>query len=440
MTRSYGFFVIPYMYYIKIRCAMKNILKDLKRTDHKRYLGGLDIFRYIGPGLLVTVGFIDPGNWASNFAAGSEYGYTLLWVVTLSTLMLIILQHNVAHLGIVTGLCLSEAATKYAPKWVARPVLITAVLASISTSLAEILGGAIALQMLLDIPIVWGAVLTTLFVFIMLFTNSYKRIERIIIAFVSIIGLSFIYELFLVRIEWPAALQGWVVPSIPEGSMLIVMSVLGAVVMPHNLFLHSEVIQSHEYNKRDDASIRRVLKYELFDTLFSMIVGWAINSAMILLAATTFFQTGTHVEELQQAKSLLDPLLGSGAAIVFALALLMAGISSTITSGMAAGSIFAGIFGESYHIKDSHSQVGVVLSLGLALLLIFFIGDPFKGLLISQMILSIQLPFTVFLQVGLTSSRRVMGKYANSRWNACVLYTIAVIVTVLNLMLLFSEL
>lgn len=419
---------------------MKNILKDLKRTDHKRYLGGLDIFRYIGPGLLVTVGFIDPGNWASNFAAGSEYGYTLLWVVTLSTLMLIILQHNVAHLGIVTGLCLSEAATKYAPKWVARPVLITAVLASISTSLAEILGGAIALQMLLDIPIVWGAVLTTLFVFIMLFTNSYKRIERIIIAFVSIIGLSFIYELFLVRIEWPAALQGWVVPSIPEGSMLIVMSVLGAVVMPHNLFLHSEVIQSHEYNKRDDASIRRVLKYELFDTLFSMIVGWAINSAMILLAATTFFQTGTHVEELQQAKSLLDPLLGSGAAIVFALALLMAGISSTITSGMAAGSIFAGIFGESYHIKDSHSQVGVVLSLGLALLLIFFIGDPFKGLLISQMILSIQLPFTVFLQVGLTSSRRVMGKYANSRWNACVLYTIAVIVTVLNLMLLFSEL
>lgn len=419
---------------------MKNILKDLKRTDHKRYLGGLDIFRYIGPGLLVTVGFIDPGNWASNFAAGSEYGYTLLWVVTLSTLMLIILQHNVAHLGIVTGLCLSEAATKYAPKWVARPVLITAVLASVSTSLAEILGGAIALQMLLDIPVVWGAVLTTLFVFIMLFTNSYKRIERIIIAFVSIIGLSFIYELFLVRIEWPAALQGWVVPSIPEGSMLIVMSVLGAVVMPHNLFLHSEVIQSHEYNKRDDASIRRVLKYELFDTLFSMIVGWAINSAMILLAATTFFQTGTHVEELQQAKSLLDPLLGSGAAIVFALALLMAGISSTITSGMAAGSIFAGIFGESYHIKDSHSQVGVMLSLGLALLLIFFIGDPFKGLLISQMILSIQLPFTVFLQVGLTSSRRVMGKYANSRWNACVLYTIAVIVTVLNLMLLFSEL
>lgn len=419
---------------------MKNILKDLKRKDHKRYLGGLDVFKYIGPGMLVTVGFIDPGNWASNFAAGSEFGYALLWVVTLSTVMLIILQHNVAHLGIVTGLCLSEAATKYTPTWISKPILATAVLASISTSLAEILGGAIALQMLFGIPIVWGAVLTTAFVLLMLFTNSYKKIERAIIAFVSVIGLSFIYELFLVKIDWPLAAASWVTPSLPQGSMLIVMSVLGAVVMPHNLFLHSEVIQSHEYNKQDDTSIRRVLKYELFDTLFSMFVGWAINSAMILLAAATFFQAGIPVDELQQAKSLLEPLLGSNATVIFALALLMAGISSTITSGMAAGSIFAGMFGESYHIKDSHSQVGVVLSLGVALLLIFFIGDPFKGLLISQMVLSLQLPFTVFLQVGLTSSKRVMGKYANSRWSSGVLYFIASAVTVLNIWLIVSEL
>ena len=392
---------------------MWNFIKELKRKDHLRYLGGLDFFKYIGPGLLVTVGFIDPGNWASNFAAGSDYGYALLWIVTLSTVMLIILQHNVAHLGIVTGLCLSEAATRYTPRWVSRPVLATAVLASISTSLAEILGGAIALQMLFGIPVVWGAVLTTALVVIMLFTNSYKRIERAIIAFVSVIGLSFLYELFLVDIDWGLAARSWVVPSIPEGSMLIIMSVLGAVVMPHNLFLHSEVVQSHEYNKQSDTAIRKLLKYEFYDTLLSMGIGWAINSAMILLAASTFFVTGTPVEELQQAKSLLDPLLGNQAGIVFALALLMAGISSTVTSGMAAGSIFAGIFGESYHIKDVHSRVGVLLSLGIALLIIFFIGDPFQGLIYSQMVLSFQLPFTVFLQVGLTSSRRVMGPYAN---------------------------
>lgn len=414
-----------------------NFWKELNRKDHKRYLGGLDFFKYIGPGLLVTVGFIDPGNWASNFAAGSEFGYSLLWVVTLSTVMLIILQHNVAHLGIVTGLCLSEAATRYCPKWVSRPILATAVLASISTSLAEILGGAIALQMLFGIPVVWGAVLTALFVVVMLFTNSYKKIERAIIAFVSVIGLSFLYELFLVEIDWPQAARSWVLPDIPQGSMLIIMSVLGAVVMPHNLFLHSEVIQSHEYNKGDDTSIQKRLKYEFYDTLFSMLVGWAINSAMILLAASTFFRTGTRVEELQQAQSLLTPLLGEAAGIVFALALLMAGVSSTITSGMAAGSIFAGIFGESYHIKDIHSRVGVLLSLGIALLVIFFIDNPFYGLLVSQMVLSIQLPFTVFLQVGLTSSKRVMGIYVNSRRSSFVLYAIAAVVSVLNVMLLF---
>ena len=159
---------------------------------------------------------------------------------------------------------------------------------------------------------------------------------------------------------------------------------------------------------------------------------------MILLAAATFFKTSTPVEELQQAKSLLDPLLGNNAGVIFALALLMAGISSTITSGMAAGSIFAGIFGESYHIKDIHSRIGVLLSLGVALVIIFFIDNPFYGLIISQMILSIQLPFTVFLQVGLTSSKRVMGKYVNSRWSSFVLYTIAIIVSILNIMLLFS--
>lgn len=417
---------------------MWNFIKELKRKDHLRYLGGLDFFKYIGPGLLVTVGFIDPGNWASNFAAGSDYGYALLWIVTLSTVMLIILQHNVAHLGIVTGLCLSEAATRYTPRWVSRPILATAVLASISTSLAEILGGAIALQMLFGVPVVWGAVLTTALVVIMLFTNSYKRIERAIIAFVSVIGLSFLYELFLVDIDWGLAARSWVVPSIPEGSMLIIMSVLGAVVMPHNLFLHSEVVQSHEYNKQSDTAIRKLLKYEFYDTLLSMGIGWAINSAMILLAASTFFVTGTPVEELQQAKSLLDPLLGNQAGIVFALALLMAGISSTVTSGMAAGSIFAGIFGESYHIKDVHSRVGVLLSLGIALLIIFFIGDPFQGLIYSQMVLSFQLPFTVFLQVGLTSSRRVMGPYANSRWSSFVLYFIATVVSLLNIMLLLN--
>ncbi len=417
-----------------------NIFKELKSHTHPHVLGALDIFKYIGPGLLVTVGFIDPGNWASNFAAGSEYGYTLLWVVTLSTIMLIALQHNVAHLGIVTGLCLSEAAVKYTPSWVGRPIVASAVLASVSTSLAEILGGAIALQMLFGISIPAGALLVTMTVLILLFTNSYKKIERAVIGFVSVIGLSFIYELFLVHIDWGEAARSAVVPSVPHGSLLIIMSVLGAVVMPHNLFLHSEVIQSREINLKGDDRIRHMLKYEFVDTLFSMLVGWAINSAMILLAASTFFTRGEHVDDLAQANAMLAPLLGNNASNIFALALLLAGISSTITSGMAAGSIFSGLFSESYNAKDPHSIVGVVLSLGLAMLLILFIGNPFKGLIISQMVLSLQLPFTVFLQVSLTSSKRVMGKYANKPWNTVFLYSLAGIVTALNIWLLVSEL
>lgn len=412
--------------------------KETIRPSEKQKFSAAEFFRYVGPGLLVTVGFIDPGNWASNFAAGSTFGYTLLWVVTLSTVMLIVLQHNVAHLGIVTGLCLSEATTRYLPRKLSVPILISAVMASISTSLAEILGGAIALQLLFDVPIAVGAVLTAVFVSVMLFTNSYRRVEKGIIAFVSLIGLSFLYELFLVDIEWETVLVSAVKPSIPEGSMLIVMSVLGAVVMPHNLFLHSEVIQSRQVNLQDESNIRKALKYEFFDTLLAMTIGWAINSAMIVLAAATFFHSGIVVEELGQAQSLLTPLLGKAAGVVFAVALLLAGISSTVTSGIAAGSIYAGIFGKAYNIKERESRVGVLLSLGLALLVIFFIGDPFKGLLVSQMILSIQLPITVFLQVGLTSSKTVMGKYVNSRGTTLLLYAIATVVTVLNLKLLWE--
>ena len=414
------------------------IKRSLRTAKHHPQLGGLEILKYIGPGLLVTVGFIDPGNWASNLAAGADYGYALLWMVSLSTIMLIILQHNVAHLGIVTGLCLSEAAMTYIKPRYARPMLWTAMGASVSTSLAEILGGAIALEMLFDVPVRIGAVLVSIFVVIMLFTNSYRIIERWIIAFVSIIGLSFIYELSLVNIEWGEAVKAWVTPSFPEGSMVVIMSVLGAVVMPHNLFLHSEVIQSRQWNLEDEKVVQKQLRYEFWDTLLSMLIGWAINSAMILLAVATFFKNGSSVNELQDASALLQPLLGNNAAVVFAVALLFAGIASTITSGMAAGSIFAGIYRESYDIKDSHSRWGVLLSLLVALLIIMVVSNPFMGLIYSQMILSIQLPITIFLQVYLTSSEKVMGKYKNRLVTKWVLYLLGMIVSGLNVMLLIS--
>jgi len=417
---------------------MFKLFKNIDRKGYKPRYGGLDILKFIGPGLLVTVGFIDPGNWASNLAAGAQFGYSLLWMVTLSTIMLIFLQHNVAHLGIATGLCLSEAATIYLKPRYSKLLLISAMFASISTSLAEILGGAIALNMLFHIPIRAGALLVTIFVMVMLYTNSYKIIEKWIIAFVSVIGLSFLYELSLVHIDWNSAATGWVTPSFPQGSMLVIMSVLGAVVMPHNLFLHSEIIQSRQWNRKDEKIIKKQLRFEFADTLVSMIIGWAINSAMILLAAATFFKTKTPVSELQQAKELLSPLLGMHASIVFAVALLFAGLASTITSGMAAGSIFAGMYKEPYDIKDNHTRLGIAISLIMAFLIILLISNPFQGLIISQMMLSIQLPLTIFFQVYLTSSEKVMGKYKNSITSKILLNLLGVIVTVLNIALFIS--
>jgi manganese transport protein len=417
---------------------LMNLKNKLDAKLHNPLLGAKDFIKYIGPGLLVTVGFIDPGNWASNLAAGSDYGYTLLWMVTLSTLMLIILQHNVAHLGIVTGDCLAEATTKHLPAAAAQTILGTAVLASISTALAEILGGAIALQLLFKIPLNLGGIIILGLVLWMLYSNSYRRLERWIIGFVSLIGISFIYELSIVHVDWGASLYNWTVPGFPPNAMPIIMSVLGAVVMPHNLFLHSEIIQSREWNLEDHKVIKEQLKYEFTDTLFSMLVGWAINSAMIILAAAVFFSQRIPVTELGQAQHLLEPMLGKGAAVVFGIALLLAGISSTITAGMAGGSIVAGMFKEPYDIKDFHTKIGVGAILGLATVVIFIIGDPFKGLIYSQMFLSIQLPVTIFLQIYLTSSAKVMGRYRNSKLDQTVLWAIGIIVSVLNLMLLKS--
>ena len=402
---------------------------------------GWEIFKYIGPGLLVTVGFIDPGNWAANLAAGADYGYNLLWMVSLSTFMLIVLQHNAAHLGIVTGKCLAESISTFFPRYIAVPVMLSAFLASAMTSMAEILGGAIALRMLFNIPLGLGASLTALLVLFLLAFNSYRKIERWIIGFVSLIGLAFLYELSLVGDGWLGqAAVGWVTPAFPAGSLPIIMSVLGAVVMPHNLFLHSEIVQSRQWNLCDEKVIRKQLDFELADTLFAMIIGWAINSAMIILAAAVFWKAGASVTELEQARELLQPLLGDGAALIFAVALLFAGVASSVTSGMAGGIMTAGMAKEPYNIRDKHSFMGGAGSLGLGLLFIWLAGDPFKGLLFSQMALSIQLPITMVALLVLTSSPRVMGKYANGKGTKLLLGCLTAIVTVLNLLLFASAL
>ncbi|MDR2975956.1 MAG: Nramp family divalent metal transporter [Streptococcaceae bacterium] len=409
---------------------MKNILKDKRQP-------ALDFLRYIGPGLIVAVGFIDPGNWAANLAAGSQFGYKLLWVISLSTIMLAVLQHNVAHLGIVTGKCLSENTRQFLNPVLSIIVLGTGILAAISTAVAEILGGAIAINMLFHLPMWLGALLTGALVTWFLFSNSYPKIEKVIIGFVSLIGICLLFEILIIpNIDWAAAGRSWVIPSIDKKSLPVIMSALGAVVMPHNLFLHSEVIQSRQWNLKDESIMKRQLKFEFMDTVFSMFLGWVINSAIIIIAAAVLYPNA--VNEINEAQAMLTPLLGPASAIIFAVAFLGSGLASSVTAGMAGGSIFAGIFREPYDISDPHSKLGVMITIFAATLTVCALSlfsDPFQILIWSQVMLSVQLPITIFTQIYLTSSKRVMGKYKNVLSTKIVILAIGIFVTVLNIIL-----
>jgi manganese transport protein len=399
-------------------------------------MASLELFRYIGPGFFVTVGFIDPGNWVTNVAAGSQFGYKLLWVVTLSTVILIVVQHNAAHLGIVTGLCLSEAASKFFKPWLRVLMLGSAMVACIATALAELLGAAIGLNMLTGLPLIAGAICSAVFSAWMLFSKNYQRLEKWIMGFVSLIGLAFVFEIWLADVSWVQTFTGWVTPSFPVGSIAVIMGVLGAVVMPHNIFLHSEVIQSRQWNAQGDDIIQKQLKYEFLDTLTGMGAGWAINSAMIIMAAAVFYKKGIIVNDLPQVTATLEPIFGAASATVFALGLLFAGLSSSVTAAMAGGSVFAGIFIEPFDINDPHSRIGLGITLIGALAAIALMSNPFKGILWSQIALSLQLPLTIIPLILLTSSKKVMGEYANHRWGASVLWIVGLIVIGLNIALL----
>lgn len=411
-----------------------NVLSHIGQQASR--LASIELFKYIGPGFFVTVGFIDPGNWVTNVAAGSQFGYGLLWVVTLSTIILIIIQHNAAHLGIVTGLCLSEAASTFFKPWLRYLMLGSAMAACISTALAELLGAAIGLQMMTGLPLIIGSALAACFSIYMLLSKNYQRLEKWIMGFVSMIGLAFIIELTIADVSWAASLRGWVIPQVPLGAMPVIMGVLGAVVMPHNIFLHSEVIQSRQLNEQGDSNIRKQLKYEFMDTLAGMGVGWAINSAMMIMAAAMFYANGIQVNELPQVTETLRPIFGSFSATVFALGLIFAGLSSSVTASMAGGSVFAGIYREPFDIADIHSKMGIFITIAGALIAIFMLKNPFTGILWSQVALSVQLPFTIIPLIMLTSSTKVMGSYANTTYGKVVLWLVGLIVIGLNVALL----
>lgn len=407
-------------------------------TDLATRLRSVRFLQYLGPGFIVTVGFIDPGNFATNAAGGASFGYQLLWVITLSTLMLILLQHMAAHLGIQTGKCMPESIAEHFRPSVTAILGVTAMLACVATALAEILGGAIALQILFHLPLIPGAIVTALLITGLIWSQQYHRLEHIIIGFVSIIGFCYLAELYIVKPDWHAAALGAFTPSLNSDSVLIAIAMLGAVVMPHNIFLHSEVVQSRDWSARDDKEREQLMRFEFLDTLLAMGAGWAINSAMIVVAAAVFFRAHVQVSELPQVAQTLAPLAGPLAVVMFAVALLCSGLSSSTTAGLAGGTVFSGFLGHATEFRSKWFRWGLLLTLGPAVLIIAVGLNPLKALILSQAALSLQLPFTIIPLYLLTRSEKVMGRFRNSwRENTLLLVTAAVVIG-LNAALLYQ--
>jgi manganese transport protein len=397
-----------------------------------------ELLKYLGPGILVTVGFIDPGNWATNIAGGSEFNYSLLWVITLSTLMLILLQHMAAHLGIVTGECLAEACRRWFPAKLNVWLGGTIVVACMATALAEFLGAAYGCTILFGWPLWLSGIVSGALVLALVAVQKYEQIEHLIIGFVSIIGFCYIIELWMVKPDWALAARCTFVPELSSKTIFIAMGMLGAVVMPHNLYLHSEVIQKRNWVATDPRRKRQLLRYEFLDTLLAMGAGWLINCAMIVVAAAVFFRNGIVVSDILQAAQTLRPLAGDMARLLFGVALLCAGLSSSITACLAGGTVFTGFLGKEIDPQKVWFRAGVLLTALPAILVLILTKDIFKTLIWSQVALSMQLPFTVIPLILLTRSRKVMGEYANSGLENLLLYAVGGIILVLNGLLILD--
>ena len=402
-----------------------------------RDLFSRELLRYLGPGFVVTIGFIDPGNWATNIAGGSRFGYKLLWVISLSTLMLIFLQHLSARLGIVTGRSLAANVRAHMPRPLAWFFGVTIVLACAATEVAEYLGATLGFSLLLHIPFVVGAPLTLVVVLVLILGQQYDRLERIIVGFLALIAACYIIELFLVDPAWGSAVPRWVVPDLSGASILVALGILGAIVMPHNIYLHSDVIQSRDW-EGDATQRRRLMHFEFIDTTLAMSMGWLVNSAMIIVAAAVFFANGVEVTSIVQASETLEPLVGPLSQSLFGLALLAAGLASSVTSSMATANVVTGYLGRP---EDPHSALyrwSLVLISLPAMAIIASGYDAYRVLILSQVALSIQLPFTIVPLLWLSRRHAVMGSYRTGVVSTALGILVAAVIIGLNGFLLYQ--
>jgi manganese transport protein len=398
-----------------------------------------------GPGYLVAVGYMDPGNWATGIAGGSAFGYSLLFVILLSNLMAMVLQSLAARLGIVTGMDLAQACRAHYSRPVRWVLWGLCELAIIATDLAEVIGTAIALQLLFGIPLVWGVCLTALDVFLILALQKrgFRRLEAFIIALLIIIGGCFLVELILAQ----PSLAGMAAGLVPSADMVanpamlfIAIGIIGATVMPHNLYLHSSIVQTRSF-ERDERGKREAVKYATWDSCIALSFALFINGSILILAASTFYSAGrTDVAEIQDAHQLLAPMLGAGiASTLFAVALLASGQNSTITATLAGQIVMEG-FLDIRLPPWLRRLVTRLLAIVPAVIVAILYGasGTAKLLVLSQVILSLQLPFAIVPLVRFTSDKVKMGPFANPVWLKSVAWAISVLIIALNLKLLWD--
>lgn len=410
------------------------------KTDNRK--GWKRIFAFIGPAYLVSVGYMDPGNWATAIAGGSQFGYKLIWVLLMSNLIALLLQSLSARLGIVRGLDLAQASKKAYPNWANIPLYILAQIAIIACDLAEIIGMAIGLHLLFGIPLIWGISITAIDTILLLFLlkKGMRSMEIFIVSMVFIIGISFLVEMFIVEPQLGEIAKGLIPSSLDGSSLYIAIGIIGATVMPHNLYLHSSLVQTRKI-ERTSAGIKEAIKFNFIDTAIALNLAFLVNAAILVLAAAAFFSNGFYeVAEIQDAYKLLEGIFGSAAPTLFAIALIASGQSSTIT-GTLAGQI----------VMEGHLNLRIapwlrrlitrLLAIAPAIYTILHFGEDSLGslLILSQVVLSLQLAFAIIPLIHFNSDKKIMKEFVIKNWVKILAWLSSIIIIGLNVKLVIDE-
>ena len=399
------------------------------------------IFAFAGPAYLVSVGYMDPGNWATDLEGGSRFGYSLIWVILMSNMMAVLLQTLSARLGIVTGKDLAQACRSEYSKSASFVLWILCEIAIAACDLAEVLGTILGLNLLFGLPLLWGALVTLFDTFLLLAIQrlGIRKMEAFILSLITVIAGGFIVNLFLAKPDWGAAAAG-LTPSLPHGSLYIILGIIGATVMPHNLYLHSSLVQTRRVSRTADSKAQ-ACRFNLLDSFIALNAAFFVNAAILVLSAAVFYRHGIVVTEIQQAHKLLEQLLGTQAAsIAFGLALLAAGQSSTLTGTLAGQIVMEGFV--KIRLRPYLRRL-ITRSIALlpAVVVISISGDQgtYKLLILSQVILSLQLPFAIVPLVHFTSDKLKMGSFASKVWVKVLAWITSVIIIALNGKLVYDQ-